>query len=103
MTEGHPASDLFYFLYVNCDGDFRRKYEDLLFRNYFSVFSGYVTSTKEGGGEQALLATYEEFKAEAERERKATILKAMMVRLRNIRFNAPGYNQSRPKARSKPC
>ena len=86
MSESHPSTDLFYFLYVNCDAAFRRKYEDILMRNYFSVFSHYVTTAAGGdGGEQAVLATYEEFKAEADKERRVQMLTAMMVSLMDLK------------------
>ena len=39
----HPAKDIFYFLYTATDKMFRKKYEDILWRRYFTIYNGYLS------------------------------------------------------------
>ena len=72
LARGLPSRDIFYFLYVNTDKEFRKNhYEDLL-RAYHQVLAGYMK-------EENMEVTFQEFKAEVDKKRLGGFLGGAIV------------------------
>ena len=66
----HPAYDIVYFLYMNTDREFRKKYEEEILQKYFATFSKYLSDENAG---------FDQFKREVAVKREAIMLIGMIV------------------------